>query len=140
VAYLPSAQVNPSFPDGTSNAWSLAGKPVPPGAIPLQRVSGPVLAVAGADDGIWQSATWARQIVTELDADHAPYPHQALVYPGAGHEVGTVPYLAEQTTVMNPTSFVEENLGGSRAGDAAAQAEGWPQVLALLAGLGTGQR
>jgi len=41
---------------------------------------------------------------------------------------------------MNPTSFAEENLGGSRAGDATAQAEGWPQVLALLAGLGTGQR
>ena len=128
VVYSPSAQVNPGFPSGPT-AWTRGGRPVPAGTIPLNRVSGPVLAVAGADDQLWSSPSWAREIAAEPTADHGAQAHQALVYPDAGHLVGTFPYLAEETATTAP-------VGGTRAGDAAAQAAGWPRVLAMLHRIG----
>jgi dienelactone hydrolase len=135
VVYAPSAQVNPGFPSG-GDAWTVDGKPVAAGPIPLDRVSGPVLAIAGADDQLWGSAGWARQISWELDADHDPYAHQAVVYPNAGHGVGDFPFLAQSTKVIHPLTGKVLDLGGTRAGNAAAQEDGWPRVLALLASVG----
>jgi dienelactone hydrolase len=128
VVYSPSAQVNPGFPSGPT-AWTRGGRPVPLGKIPLNRVSGPVLAVAGADDLLWPSPSWAREIAGEPTADHGVQAHQALVYPNAGHLVGTFPYLPADTAETTA-------LGGTLAGDAAAQAAGWPQVLSLLNRIG----
>ncbi|MFF4341907.1 acyl-CoA thioesterase/BAAT N-terminal domain-containing protein [Kitasatospora sp. NPDC001540] len=135
IVYSPSSQVNNGFPDRDTTAWTEGGKAVPLGPIPLDRVSGPVLALAGADDLLWPSPRSARQIVQELDADHDPYPHRALVYPDAGHGVGTYPYLAAGTRPVHPVTGRSSDFGGTRAGDAAAQAAGWPEVLALLASL-----
>ena len=52
VLYAPSERVNIGFPSG-GLAWTLGGKPLPGGAIPAGHVAGPVLALAGMDDGIW---------------------------------------------------------------------------------------
>ncbi|BAJ26076.1 MULTISPECIES: acyl-CoA thioesterase/BAAT N-terminal domain-containing protein [Kitasatospora] len=134
IVYAPSAQVNPGFPYGGA-AWTKDGRAVPPGPVPLDRVSGPVLALAGADDQLWRSPDWARQIARELDDAHNPYPHRALVFPGSGHGVGTYPYVPEGTRPVQPVSGQPLQLGGTRAGDAAARAAGWPEVLALLASL-----
>ncbi|MGW4808711.1 acyl-CoA thioesterase/bile acid-CoA:amino acid N-acyltransferase family protein [Kitasatospora sp. NPDC004272] len=133
VVYSPSAQVNSGFPDRLSTAWTKDGRAVGSGPIPLDRVSGPVLAVAGADDRLWPSPLWARQIVQELDAAHDPYPHRALVLPDAGHGVGTFPYLAAGTRPTHPVTGQETDFGGTRPGDAAAQEQGWSELLALLA-------
>ncbi|WP_329285479.1 acyl-CoA thioester hydrolase/BAAT C-terminal domain-containing protein [Streptomyces sp. NBC_01455] len=73
-------------------------------------------------------------IVEELDACGNRYPHHALIYPHAGHGVGTFPYLAAGTRY--PLTGREIDLGGTRAGNAAAQEAGWHRVLALLASLG----
>ncbi|WP_033257023.1 acyl-CoA thioesterase/bile acid-CoA:amino acid N-acyltransferase family protein [Kitasatospora phosalacinea] len=135
IVYSPSAQVNGGFPNPGTTAWTKDGKAVAQGPVPLDRVSGPVLAVAGADDLLWPSPRSARQIVQELDADHDPYPHRALVFPDAGHGVGTYPYLAAGTRPTHPVTGRQSYLGGTRAGNAAAQAAGWPEVLALLASL-----
>ncbi|WP_267286677.1 acyl-CoA thioesterase/bile acid-CoA:amino acid N-acyltransferase family protein [Kitasatospora acidiphila] len=132
VLYAPSAQVNRGFPTGDT-AWTFGGRPVPTGDIPVDRVNGPVLAIAGSDDKLWNSAPWARQIDAALTAANRPGPHQALVYPGAGHFVGVTPYLPEGTHLAHPVTKDLEDLGGTRAGDAAAQAAGWPKVLELLA-------
>ncbi|GAA0664236.1 hypothetical protein GCM10010193_14460 [Kitasatospora atroaurantiaca] len=102
--------------------------------IPLDRVSGPVLAIAGADDRVWPSPGWARQLSGELDANHDSHPHQALVYPDAGHGVGTFPFLPVGTRWLSPSTGALKDVGGTRAGNAAAQADGWPRVLAFLAG------
>ncbi len=134
VVYSPSAQVNPGFPAG-GNAWTKDNRPVAQGTVPLGRVSGPLLALAGADDLLWQSPVWARQISQELDAADDGFPHQALVYPNAGHGVGTFPYFPVGTEAVNPAGGGLINEGGTRAGNAAAQSAGWPKVLALLAGL-----
>ncbi|MFE7394287.1 acyl-CoA thioesterase/bile acid-CoA:amino acid N-acyltransferase family protein [Streptomyces sp. NPDC057582] len=135
VVYSPSAQVNGGFPDYGTTAWTKDGKPIAQGLIPLDHISGPVMTIAGADDQLWTSPLWARQIVQELDAAGNHYPHQALVFPNAGHGVGTYPYLAAGTRAVHPVTGREIDLGGSRAGNAAAQEAGWPKVLTLLASL-----
>jgi hypothetical protein len=59
---------------------------------------------------------------------HSPYQHQAFIYQDAGHGEGMQPYQpAGDTTIAN--------LGGTRAGNVAAQRDGWPKMLAMLAGL-----
>ncbi|WP_328551517.1 acyl-CoA thioesterase/BAAT N-terminal domain-containing protein [Streptomyces sp. NBC_00358] len=137
VVYSPSAQVNGGFPDYATFAWTKDGKPVAEKLIPLDHVSGPVTALAGADDLLWSSPRWARQIVQELDASGNRYPHRALIYPDAGHGVGTFPYLPAGTRLVHPVTLRETDLGGTRAGDAVAREAGWPKVLALLASLGS---
>ncbi|WP_234443710.1 acyl-CoA thioesterase/BAAT N-terminal domain-containing protein [Streptomyces sp. NRRL B-24484] len=128
VVYSPSAQVNPGLPGGGS-AWTVDGRPVPQQVIPLDRVSGPILAVAGGADLLWPAPGWARAIGAAVPGAK---PRQALVYPAAGHGVGTFPYLSAPTQFVNPTSGRVDLLGGTRAGNAAAQATGWPRVLAFL--------
>jgi dienelactone hydrolase len=100
VVDAPSAEVNPAFPLGAgSTAWTLAGRPIPPGPIPVAHIDGPVLAIAGVDDMLWQSPFWATQIDDELSQARICYPHRALLYPQAGHGVGTLPYLPTATRV-----------------------------------------
>ncbi|MFD0526462.1 acyl-CoA thioester hydrolase/BAAT C-terminal domain-containing protein [Kitasatospora arboriphila] len=55
VVYSPSAQVNPGLPNG-GDAWTVEGRAVPRQPIPLDRVSGPILAVAGESDLLWLGA------------------------------------------------------------------------------------
>ncbi|MEV5748098.1 acyl-CoA thioesterase/bile acid-CoA:amino acid N-acyltransferase family protein [Actinoallomurus sp. NPDC052308] len=137
IVYAPSNRVNPGL--GTNgeevNAWTWHGRPVPQDVIPLDHLDGPLLAIAGTQDRLWDSRTWALQIMTELDHDHDRFPHQALIYPGAGHGVGTFPYLATGIRGPTATGALLEH-GGTRAGDAAAREQGWPRTLAFLAAMG----
>ncbi|MEV4560255.1 acyl-CoA thioesterase/bile acid-CoA:amino acid N-acyltransferase family protein [Kitasatospora sp. NPDC049285] len=126
VVYAPSAQVNPGLGGGV--AWTLGGAPVPAGPIPTDRIGGPLLALAGADDQLWPSERWARQLGAPSPA--APL-RQVVVYPAAGHSVGTYPYLPSPTTVTTIQRQVLA-LGGTDAGNEAAQVDGWAKVLALL--------
>lgn len=128
VVYSPSAQVNPGLPNG-GDAWTVEGRAVPRQPIPLDRVSGPILAVAGESDQLWPAPGRARAIGSAVPGAK---PRQALVYPDAGHGVGTFPYLSAPTRFVDPTSGRVDLLGGTRAGNAAAQAAGWPRVLAFL--------
>ncbi|MFJ9871036.1 acyl-CoA thioesterase/BAAT N-terminal domain-containing protein [Streptomyces sp. NPDC101165] len=123
VVYAPSSNVNQGF--GGGNAWTKQGHPIPQGSIPLDHLSGPLLAIAGADDALWPSSTYVKAIIGDLNAIQDRYPYQALVYPGAGHGVGIFPFLAEGT--------VAPTMGGNRVGNAVAKERGWPKVLALLA-------
>ncbi|MFD8722645.1 acyl-CoA thioesterase/bile acid-CoA:amino acid N-acyltransferase family protein [Streptomyces sp. NPDC059629] len=135
VVYSPSAQVNGGFPDYSTVAWTKGGKPLPEGVIPLDHVSGPIMAIAGSDDKLWNSPVWARQIVQELDAAGDQHLHQALIYPNAGHGVGTFPYLPTGIRSPHPVTGKVSDLGGTRAGNAVAKETSWPKVLALLASL-----
>ncbi|MEV6282596.1 acyl-CoA thioesterase/bile acid-CoA:amino acid N-acyltransferase family protein [Kribbella sp. NPDC051770] len=135
VLYAPTSKVAPGFPDYLSKSWTLHGTPLAEDLIPVDRVSGPVLAVAGTADGVWQSAPAAQLITTELDAAHNRHPHKALIYPGAGHNVGTYPYVPQGTQFYESAAQHTAYLGGSRPVNAAAQADAWPQVLALLRAL-----
>jgi dienelactone hydrolase len=134
IVYSPSYYVNPSQVgdsfDSSEPGWTLGGQPVLPGPIPMEQISGPVLAIAGDSDAIWDSEGSASKISTELSVDGSPFPHQALIYPNAGHGVGTYPFEPIGNAAL-------EAVGGTRAGDVAAQRSGWAKVMSLLAGLGS---
>jgi dienelactone hydrolase len=128
VVYSPSSEVNSAGDNQARAAWILGPRVVDPGPIDVSHISGPVLAVAGKNDSLWGSASSANAIILQLSFDHSRYKDQALVYENAGHGVGMQPYQpAGDTTLFN--------LGGTRAGNVAAQRDGWPKMLALLAGL-----
>ena len=135
VLYSPGDTVGEAFPNGDA-PWTLAGTPVEVGSeIPVDHVSGPVLAVAGGADALWGSASAAHVIDGELTKAGNPYPHRVLEYPGAGHLVGTFPYLPQGTNPVHPVLHTVTKMGGSRSADNAAQADSWSKVLALLASL-----
>ena len=128
VVYSPSSEVNAAGDNQARAAWILGPKVVDPGPIDVSHISGPVLAVAGDQDSIWGSASSANSIILQLSVDHSHYKDQALIYQDAGHGMGMQPYQpAGDTTLVN--------LGGTRAGNVAAQRDGWPKMLAMLAGL-----
>jgi dienelactone hydrolase len=151
IACVPSSVANPGL-DPTvglaSAAWTLGGEPVPtvtvaeygdpkpagdPAAIiPVERIRGPVLLVAGQADRLWPSSAYARAIIARLDDAHDGFLHRDLDYPAAGHAVGAlVPNLPESDTVVT-SRYGLLNLGGTRAADAAAKADAWPKLLAFL--------
>jgi hypothetical protein len=88
--------------------------------------------LAGGDDKLWTSALSAEEITDRLDAHHFGHPHRALVYPQAGHGLGTFPFVAAGTTLVHPISGQLLALGGTRPADAAVRRDGWPKVLAFL--------
>jgi dienelactone hydrolase len=137
ILYAPNDAVGAGFPGG-GNAWTNGGVPVPQTTIPVAHVAGPVLAIAGDDDQVWGSAAHAQRIMQHLDDAHATVAYQALVYPGAGHLVGTFPYLANGTSLVHPVTHATTVLGGTRTADAAARSDGWPKVLAFLANVSSG--
>lgn len=121
VLYAPNDEVWPAFPP-PGDAWTVAGEPVPAGPIPVDGVAGPVLTVSGGRDPLWEATAQAGRIVDALAA--AGVPNRFLDYPAAGHGVGIPPYLAFSPDGGNTRT---------RAADAAARADGWPEVLEFLA-------
>jgi hypothetical protein len=98
-------------------------------AIPVERINGPIMLVAGGADELWPSAEMARQI-RERRARAA---HRAgdttLVYPDAGHRIGKSYLPAGSTRVAGGRL----ETGGTPRANAAAQADAWPRVLRFLA-------
>lgn len=127
VVIAPSAVVNSGLPPSPF-AWTLHGEGLPQNlTIPVDKISGPVLAFAGDDDQLWASYFAAPQIAKELDAAHNPFPHRAVIYPNAGHFIVGDPSL--------PVLFHHSRFGGTRPGNAAGQTDVWNQMLGLLKSL-----
>ncbi|GAA2233240.1 acyl-CoA thioester hydrolase/BAAT C-terminal domain-containing protein [Streptomyces amakusaensis] len=126
VVFAPSDHVVGSFPPG-GKAWTKGGKAIPEGPIPYDRMRGSVLAIAGGKDTLWAARSFSESIAARKGT---PEPHRALIHPDAGHTVGSYPYLPTGTV----TVLLGERLplGGTRAADAKARAESWPEVLAFL--------
>jgi dienelactone hydrolase len=126
-AYAPGYAVVPG-------SWTRSGNPVPSTAdpdprIPVERIRGPVLLVAGAADQVWNSA-YAVSAVSERRDAHGGQT-EGLTFPDAGHGLTVaVPYLPF------PTEATLEGLtlvsGGTRRADALARNVGWARLLALL--------
>ncbi|WP_199234522.1 acyl-CoA thioesterase/bile acid-CoA:amino acid N-acyltransferase family protein [Kribbella sp. VKM Ac-2568] len=136
ILYAPTAVTNASFPLPDTSAWTLHGRPIAAGDLmPVDRVNGPVLAVAGTDDQLWQSWTAAPLIVQELDKANNRYPHEALVIPQAGHTIGGPPYLPRGTSGIHPVVSRLLQYGGTRQINESALLQGWTKTLELLKSL-----
>jgi dienelactone hydrolase len=128
----------------TDPAWMLHGKPLPiatrtvinPGAIiPVGKIEGPVLLLVGGEDQLWPSLFYAQQIMAGLSNSHDRYPHQDLVFPGAGHAAGgAFPYAVNTVTVSTPTATL--HLGGTPFANSVAETKAWHDVLTFLNHLG----
>jgi dienelactone hydrolase len=96
--------------------------------IPVERINGPVMLVAGDADELWPSGEMARQ----LRARRAAVPGRAgdtiVIYPEAGHRIGKSYLPAGSTRVAGGRL----ETGGSARANAAAQADAWPRVLRFL--------
>ncbi|MFC7483467.1 acyl-CoA thioester hydrolase/BAAT C-terminal domain-containing protein [Luedemannella flava] len=135
VLYAPNDKVESSFPAG-GDAWTRGGKPLKEGTdIPVDRVAGPVLAIAGSRDRVWYSDPAAREIMRRLDAVPGALAHHLLTYPEAGHGVGTLPYLPSGVRMVHPVTQEILEMGGTRAADEAARRDSWPLVLKFLAAI-----
>ncbi|WP_084700372.1 acyl-CoA thioesterase/bile acid-CoA:amino acid N-acyltransferase family protein [Streptacidiphilus anmyonensis] len=128
ILYAPNDRVDHALGYSNRNkfAWTLAGKPIPQGLLPVDHISGPVLAIAGDQDTVWYSTQQAQTLMRGLDADHDPYFHQALIYPMAGHGLGTFPFRP------SPASEAD---GGTPSGNNTAREASWSRLLQLLASL-----
>ncbi|HEY2546682.1 MAG TPA: acyl-CoA thioesterase/bile acid-CoA:amino acid N-acyltransferase family protein [Candidatus Acidoferrum sp.] len=149
VAYVPA---NVRFPACCGNtrvpyAWTWQGQPLsfvsrralrdPRGsmeaAIAVERTHGPILLIAGDDDGVWDSPGMTDAIVRRLKQDHFAYSCERLRYPHAGHRAGRPEIVPTwHGSVKNPTSGREENLGGNAQGDAESSLDAIPKVLEFL--------
>jgi dienelactone hydrolase len=140
IALVPSNVAICSYPGCSGPAWTLNGAAVPytklfgdptppdnPGAvIPDQLIRGPVLLDCGGEDAVWPSCAYADAIQARLTSAGFAYSHQLLNFPDAGHEVGfATPYVPNY----------DRALGGAAAGESAARAAQWPDILAFLSAL-----
>jgi dienelactone hydrolase len=134
VLFAPSASGSESFPQRDGLAWTYRGQPIDIDPIPVDGVAGPVLAVAGSDDLVWESRFAAQTIIRELDEAQDKFPHEAVIVNGAGHGITGPPYLPHGTKMKHPLDGMLP-LGGTRAADESGQRQGWTKTLALLASL-----
>jgi hypothetical protein len=93
------------------------------GTIPVERISGRLLLIAGGDDRVWPSVRFAEQIVERRSAHGLRT--EVVTHPGAGHRTtlpGEVP----------PVSGMRMARGGSPDADAALGAAAWPEIARAL--------
>ncbi|MFF4986340.1 acyl-CoA thioester hydrolase/BAAT C-terminal domain-containing protein [Streptosporangium saharense] len=91
--------------------------------IPVERIDGDLLLVAGADDRMWPSLTFAEELAARRMA--AGRPVRVVSHPEAGHR----PRLpGESPAPVSPHRLY----GGSPAADAALGAAAWPYILRTL--------
>ncbi|HTX60004.1 MAG TPA: acyl-CoA thioester hydrolase/BAAT C-terminal domain-containing protein [Verrucomicrobiae bacterium] len=103
----------------------------------LERIHGPVLCLAGADDRMWNSSAQCSLALAYLKAHRHPYPDRAFDYPEAGHlflfasspQAALVSYRSAGATLL---------FGGTPQGDYAAARAGakamWSFLAAVLRG------
>ncbi|MEA3010305.1 MAG: uncharacterized protein QOJ91_1997 [Sphingomonadales bacterium] len=103
---------------------ALATLPRHPGAaIPVERISGPVLLVCGESDRLWPSCPMSRQIAVRAKQRGGPAV-TLLAYPGAGHGAFGLAFRKADPGY--------ERLKGESLANNKARAQGWPLVLAFL--------
>ena len=149
VAYVPA---NVRYPACCGNtrvpyAWTWQGRPLAfvyprtlrdpdapvAASIAVEYTQGPILLISGEDDGVWDSSGMANAAVARLKHGHFLYSHEHLKYAGAGHRAGRPEIVPTwHSSIRNPTSGREENLGGSAPGDAQSSIDAIPKVLEFL--------
>ncbi len=100
-------------------------------AIEVEKIRGPVLTIAGGDDGLWPSDRFAERIAERLARYAHPFADACLLYPGAGHFV-SFPYALPRLppmTALRVTGRLSFDFGGTPQANAAAAAAAWPQIL-----------
>jgi len=133
--------------DPRAPAWTYAGEPVPHLArtdddwdsllrdpsevsaaeIPVEQASGPLLLLAGADDGTWPSARLGAVAAARAER-HGKPEVTSIAYRDAGHLACAPPGYPLASRVDLPGGRVLD-LGGTRPGNQAARLDSWRRLL-----------
>jgi dienelactone hydrolase len=149
VAYVPASFVYPACCEDPPlpYAWTWRGRPltyVPrrelrnmqamqQAAIPVEQTKGPILMISGKDDGVWESANMADEVVNRLKHAHFAYRYENFKYPHAGHRAGRPEIVPTWHGKMrHPVSGTLMDPGGDPEGDANSTLESIPRVLDFL--------
>jgi dienelactone hydrolase len=141
VAYSPINIVNYGVPNVPHPelvprvaTWTYRGIPIPfysgrlpapedaPETIPVERINGPVLVIAGTNDRVAPSAPMGEAIMRRLARGGRTYGDTVLIYPDAGHAIA-LPYIPVAPRL---------SVGGTPADKARADRESWEHVLQFL--------
>jgi dienelactone hydrolase len=97
-------------------------------AIPIERITGPVLLLSAGDDQLWPSRTLCELAVQRLEQHGHRFAHRHVCYEAAGHLLG-IP-----GTMYGPhaPSFPTLIMGGTPAADVQASRDSWPMVVDFL--------
>jgi dienelactone hydrolase len=143
VAGVPSSVALPGLTPRYRPAWTWHGRAVPTytsyrgvvppidatGAIPVERIRGPILMVCGGNDLLWSSCAFVEAVRARLRAHGFTHPVTALTYPDAGHFVGVIMAYIPCSTAC----FVA--LGGTAQVNHAATRDSQAKLMAMLASL-----
>ncbi|MEM8669458.1 MAG: acyl-CoA thioester hydrolase/BAAT C-terminal domain-containing protein [Planctomycetota bacterium] len=122
VGYAASARFRKSGILNDLYTDSLAANATEEARIPIEKIAAPVLMITGKDDRTWPSTTMCDKAIAALDeTGRKRFRH--LSYADVGHELFTPGY--------RPTSW-SERVGGTRQGQATAQADAWGEFLRFL--------
>lgn len=100
---------------------------------PLQRIHGPVLCLAGADDEMWNSPRQCAMAMSYLKAHHHPYADRRVVYPNAGHMFLWAMHGPKSAITSYPMGGgTVMDFGGTAVGDAVASTRAWHSIWAFL--------
>jgi len=94
--------------------------------IPIERATGPVLLISGADDRMWPAQRMCRMLVDRAQRFGRAHLVRHLDFAEAGHALFTV---GPETELKSPLPV---DFGGSELATARAHASAWPEVLRLL--------
>jgi dienelactone hydrolase len=103
---------------------------VSPGAgeqLPVERIAGPILLVAGIDDQRWPAMEIADQIIERLRANQFAHGVSLHSYGNAGHWLFGPPIERS-----DPRCERLRELGGTLEGNATARADSWRKALNFL--------
>ena len=149
-----------SSPADSEAAWSLGGKDLPyvlPDAailsqgriaaafeasldsayerpevqIEVENINGPILLISGREDRQWPSTEMAGKMVERLERSGFPFAIEHKSYPDAGH----LAFIGDPDNAGLPDPAIAWSplMGGTEAGNRAAWADSWSQVLKFLA-------
>ncbi|WP_146927005.1 acyl-CoA thioester hydrolase/BAAT C-terminal domain-containing protein [Cellulomonas xylanilytica] len=97
-------------------------------SIPVERIRGGVLLVAGSDDQVWDSAAY-HGVAADRLTDH-PYPAASVVLDSVGHLIAGPP--GGPTASLGPGPGVTLRFGGDPVLTQHARAETWSRTLGFL--------
>jgi dienelactone hydrolase len=132
VACTTASHVLGAYPPPASGpAWTLGGKPIPFGLLPVDKITVPTLITGGGEDQIIDSGPATKELLDVARA-HGRTNVTGRIYPEAGHGVGcrqpNLPVPSELE--ISPRTFL--SLGGTPTANARAAASTWPALLRFL--------
>ncbi|HEY0394332.1 MAG TPA: acyl-CoA thioester hydrolase/BAAT C-terminal domain-containing protein [Candidatus Elarobacter sp.] len=98
--------------------------------IPVERIAGPLLCVAGDDDRQWDSAGSCKAIAARRQAANAGARDAVAIEPGAGHIVTLGGHGSPE---LVPAGRVKLRMGGTPEGNMRAAADAWNRTLTFFA-------